>query len=182
MAKVDLKKELKHLYQSSTKEVVRVEVPAMKYLMVDGEGDPNTSQAFKAAVEVLFPLSYTLKFMVKKGPSAIDYGVMPLEGLWWADDMSKFTVEDKSNWHWTLMIMQSDFVTGKMVDAAIAEVEKKRVLPHFRKFASRLCWKGFARRSCTLAHFRKKGLLSKNCISSLRDADANEPKNITKST
>ena len=126
MGKVDLKKELKHLYQPSTKEVVRVNVPAMKYLMVDGEEDPNTSQAFKAAVEVLFPLSYTLKFMVKKGPSAIDYGVMPLEGLWWADVMSKFTVEDKSNWHWTLMIMQPDFVTGKMVDTAIAEVKKKR--------------------------------------------------------
>ncbi|MGH8612570.1 MAG: hypothetical protein ACREYF_11185 [Gammaproteobacteria bacterium] len=54
MKKVDLKKGLKHLYQPSTKEVVRVNVPAMKYLMVDGEGDPNTSQAFKDAVEVLF--------------------------------------------------------------------------------------------------------------------------------
>lgn len=126
MEKVDLKKELKHLYQPSTKAVVRVDVPAMNYLMVDGEGDPNTSQAFKDAVEVLFPLSYTLKFMVKKGPMAIDYGVMPLEGLWWADDMSTFSVEDKSNWHWTLMIMQPDFVTGKMVDTAIAEVKKKK--------------------------------------------------------
>ena len=126
MEKVDLKKELKHLYQPSTKEVVRVDVPAMKYLMVDGDGDPNTSQTFKDAVEALFPLSYTLKFMVKKGPLAIDYGVMPLEGLWWAQDMSAFTVEDKSNWHWTLMIMQPDFVTKKMVDTAMAEVKKKK--------------------------------------------------------
>jgi hypothetical protein len=61
----------------------------MNYLMVDGEGDPNTSQAYSDAVEVLF--------MVKKGATAIDYGVMPLEGLWWADDLSRFITTDKSN-------------------------------------------------------------------------------------
>jgi hypothetical protein len=125
MEKLDFKKALKHLYQPPTKQVVRVDVPAMNYLMIDGDGDPNTSQAFKHAIEVMYPLSYTLKFMVKKGPLAIDYGVMPLEGLWWADDMSTFTVEDKSNWKWTLMIMQPDFVTKYMVDVAVAEVKKK---------------------------------------------------------
>jgi len=135
MEKIDFKKELKHLYQPSVKEVTRVAVPAMNYLMIDGEGDPNTSQVFKDAVEVLFPLSYTLKFMVKRGTLAIDYGVMPLEGLWWVDDMSTFTVEDKTNWKWTLMIMQPDFITGEMVDIAIAEVRKKKnpsALPNVR--------------------------------------------------
>jgi len=126
MEKLDLKKELKHLYQPSTKEVARVEVPAMNYLMIDGEGDPNTSQAFKDAVEALFSLSYTLKFMVKKGATGLDYGVMPLEGLWWADDMSAFTEGDKSNWKWTAMIMQPDVITGELVAAAIADVRKKR--------------------------------------------------------
>ena len=82
MQKIDYKKELKHLYQPSAKEVMMLDVPKMNYLMLDGEGNPNTSQSFKDAVEVLFSLSYTLKFMVKKGASAMDYGVMPLEGLW----------------------------------------------------------------------------------------------------
>lgn len=81
MKKIDLKKELKHLYQPSAKAVVQVEVPTMHYLMIDGEGDPNTSAAYQAAVEALFALSYSIKFMIKKGPQAIDYGVMPLEGL-----------------------------------------------------------------------------------------------------
>jgi hypothetical protein len=124
--KIDLKKELKHLYQPSAKEVVQVDVPIMNYLMVDGEGDPNTSRVFSDAVEALFTVSYAVKFKVKKGPLAIDYGVMPLEGLWWADDMSRFTITDKSNWKWTVMIMQPSFVTREIIDGAIAEVKKKK--------------------------------------------------------
>jgi len=126
MTKMDLQKELKHLYHPSAKEVVLVDVPTMYYLMVDGEGDPNNSLAFSDAVEVLFAVSYTLKFKVKKGPLAIDYGVMPLEGLWWADDMSRFSIEDKTNWKWTLMIMQPEFITKEMIDTAISEVKKKK--------------------------------------------------------
>lgn len=126
MTKVDLKQQLKHLYQPSAKEVVLIDVPPLNYLMVDGEGDPNTSQAYADAVEALFAVAYTIKFMVKKGDLAIDYGVMPLEGLWWAEDMANFSVDDKSNWQWTMMIMQPDFVTESLVNAAIAEVTKKK--------------------------------------------------------
>lgn len=126
MKKVDFKKELKHLYSPSAKEVVQVDVPAMNFLMVDGAGDPNTSQAYAEAVEALFAVSYTLKFMAKKGSLAIDYGVMPLEGLWWTEDLAKFSIQEKSNWQWTAMIMQPAFVTNAMIDAAIAEVAKKK--------------------------------------------------------
>jgi len=126
MEKIDLKKVMKHLYHPSAKEVVQVEIPTMNFLMVDGEGDPNTSQAYSDAIEVLFMVSYTVKFMIKKGASAIDYGVMPLETLWWADDMSSFPGADKSNWKWTSMIMQPSFVTPEMVEIAIAEVKAKK--------------------------------------------------------
>lgn len=129
MTKIDLKKNMKHLYQPSAKEAVQVDVPAMNYLMIDGMGDPNTSQAYSNAVEALFTLSYTLKFMVKKSALAIDYGVMPLEGLWWADDMSVFLGQDKSDWKWTMMIMQPDFITQEMVNDAIADVKKKKKNP-----------------------------------------------------
>ena len=94
-------------------------MPEMNFLMVDGMGDPNTSQEYAAAVEVLFQVSYALKFMVKKGELAIDYRVMPLEGLWWAEDMSVFTAGDKSNWLWTMMIMQPEFVTREMIEKAM---------------------------------------------------------------
>jgi hypothetical protein len=126
MEVINFKKELKHLYQASSKEVVVVDVPPMNFLIVDGEGDPNTSQAFSDAIGALFAVAYTVKFMIKRGPLAIDYGVMPLEGLWWADDMTKFTPEDKSNWKWTVMIMQPSFVTLEIIESAIIEVQKKK--------------------------------------------------------
>ena len=97
-----------------------------RFLMIDGEGNPNTSQSFSDAVEVLYQLSYTLKFAVKKGEIGIDYGVMPLEALWWADDMRAFAVADKDSWKWTVMIMQPDFISLQMVEEAKAEVLGKK--------------------------------------------------------
>jgi hypothetical protein len=126
MEKIDFKKELKHLYKPSPKEVVQIDVPSMNFLMIDGEGDPNNSKVYSDAVQALFAVSYAIKFMVKKGPSAIDYGVMPLEGLWWADDMPKFSADDKTGWKWTMMIMQPDFVTKEIAETAIAEVKLKK--------------------------------------------------------
>ena len=132
MAKVDLKRELKQLYQTSAKEVLQVEVPAFRFLMVDGEGDPNTSREYAEAVEALFSVSYTAKFMVKKGAQGIDYAVMPLEGLWWSDDMSAFITNDRSKWKWTMMIMQPHFVEDAVIQAAIGEVKRKKALPAVR--------------------------------------------------
>jgi hypothetical protein len=126
MEKIDYKKEFKHLYKPSAKKVEVVDVPKMNFLMVDGEGDPNTSQSFQDVIEVLYPLSYALKFMIKKGEIGVDYGVLPLEGLWWADDMSSFSVDNKDGWKWTLMIMQPDFITNEMVHEAIEQVRTKK--------------------------------------------------------
>jgi hypothetical protein len=126
MEKIDFKKQLKHMYRPSAKTVVKVEVPPMNYLMIDGQGDPNTSQSFSDAIEALFALSYTIKFAIKKSDLAIDYGVMPLEGLWWTDDMSQFNLDDKSGWKWTLMVMQPEFVKQARIKNAIEQVEKKK--------------------------------------------------------
>jgi len=126
MEKIDYKKELKQFYQPSAKKVEIVDVPRMAFLMVDGKGDPNTSQGFQEAVEVLFGLSYTLKFMIKKGKEGIDYAVMPLEGLWWVDDMTQFSVERRNDWKWTVMMMQPEFVTHDLIDKAIEQAQKKK--------------------------------------------------------
>ncbi|MGA7831269.1 MAG: GyrI-like domain-containing protein [Terracidiphilus sp.] len=126
MKKLDLKKQWKPLYEGKTGVVVAMDVPTLTYLMVDGEGDPNTTQSFSEAVEALYSLSYTLKFSLKKSPRAIDYGVMPLEGLWWADDPRIFHQADKSKWKWTVMIMQPEFIGQSEIDAAFDEVRKKK--------------------------------------------------------
>lgn len=128
MEKIDLKKQWKQLYQPKAGVVVVVDVPPLNYLMVDGEGDPNTSQSFQDAIEALYSLSYTLKFTLKNGPRAIDYGVMPLEGLWWADDPRAFYEVDKSAWKWTVMIAQPEFINQAEVDAAFEQVRKKKDL------------------------------------------------------
>lgn len=127
--KIDLKKTLKDLYQASAKAPAVVDVPTLRYLMVDGEGDPNTAPAYAEAIEALFSVSYTTKFMVKKGPQAIDYGVMPLESLWWSDDLSAFRTRAKDRWKWTAMILQPDFVSDALIGEAIDEVRQKKRLP-----------------------------------------------------
>ncbi|WP_223627171.1 GyrI-like domain-containing protein [Microbacterium sp. EST19A] len=123
---IDPKKTL-DAYQAKRGEIRLVEVPPLQYLMVDGAGDPNTSQAYQDAVTALFPLAYTLKFASRE-ELGIDTVVMPLEGLWHAADMDAFTSQrDKSAWLWTLMIMVPDHVTTEMFAAAVAGVEAKAV-------------------------------------------------------
>lgn len=126
MEKIDYKKQLRHLYAPSVKKVEIVDVPQMNFLMVDGKGDPNTAKSFTDAIEALYPLAYTLKFMVKKGKKGLDYGVLPLETLWWADDMSAFTTGNKNAWEWTVMVMQPEFITLKMVKEATEDVKNKK--------------------------------------------------------
>src|ERR1039457_2436236 len=126
LEKLDLKKEWKQLYQPPVGQITMVDVPPLNYLMVHGEGDPNTSQSFQDAVEALYSLSYTLKFSLKKSPQAVDYGVMPLEGLWWADDPRVFHLADKSAWKWTAMILQPGFIARSQVNAAFEQVRKKK--------------------------------------------------------
>ena len=157
MEKIDFKKQLKHLYSPSVMKVEIVEVPQMNFLMVDGEGNPNTSKSFSDAIEALYPVSYTLKFMVKKGLLAIDYGVMPLEALWWADDLSAFTTGDKDAWKWTVMILQPEFITGEMVEKAKSEVARKKKpvslpLVRFDTFKE-----GKAAQTMHIGHFSEEG-------------------------
>ncbi len=133
MDKIDFKKEFKELYKASSKEVQIVNVPKLTYLMIDGTGNPNTSQEYKDAVEALFSLSYTVKFMIKKGNMGIDYGVMPLQGLWYHDNMELFSQERKEEWKWTSLIMQPDFVDKELIDEAVEQVKKKKDLPSISK-------------------------------------------------
>lgn len=125
MTKIDYKKELKHLYNPSKKEVALVDVPPMNFLLVDGSGYPGTSQAYEDAMEALYAMAYTLKFKIKKSDGGVDFTVMPLEGLWWAEDMELFA-EEPDNWLWTSMIMQPEHVTEMHVAQAQEEVERKK--------------------------------------------------------
>lgn len=127
MNKFDYSKNLKELYKPSPKEVTIANIPPMNFLKIDGQGNPNNSEQFSKSVEALFALSYALKFYVKKNME-MDYRVFPLEGLWWADDMSAFSVENKADWKWTLMIAQPEWVDAKMLAEQTAVVARKKSL------------------------------------------------------
>jgi len=128
MPDLDFKKTYKDLYAPSVKQFAIVNVPAFRFLMIDGQGDPNTSKEYQAALEALYNVSYTLKFTLKKegGPT---YKVPPLEGLWWAEDLSNFVDLPKSAWIWTMMIAQPDFIKASQVKSTIAELVKKKANP-----------------------------------------------------
>jgi len=132
MPKIDLKKENKSFYYPSTRAVSLLELPEMKFLMIDGQGDPNSSKEYQDAMETIFPIAYKTKFISKKEKSK-DYVVMPLEGLWWVDKMEDFSLDDRSSWKWTMMIRQPDFISEKLIKMAKDEVEKKKNPPALSK-------------------------------------------------
>jgi hypothetical protein len=124
--KIDFKKTL-DAYRAQRGRFRTIDVPDMRYLMADGHGDPNSSPAFTAAVEALYPVAYKLKFASKRDLGR-DYVVPPLEGLWWAEDMDAFTTaRDKSQWDWTLMLMVPDWIDETMVTAAVEQAKAKDV-------------------------------------------------------
>ena len=98
----------------------------MNFLLVNGEGAPGSLQ-YVEAIEALFSVAYTLKFMVKK-TKGVDFGVMPLEGLWWMEDMNKFSVDRKEEWKWTALIMQPKYVAAEDFKVAVEQVGIKKNL------------------------------------------------------
>jgi hypothetical protein len=127
MAKIDHKLLFKPLYSPSRKPEI-IDVPAMNFIMVDGHGDPNHSQEYQDAVSALFGLAYSIKFAIKK-TQGIEYAVMPLEGLWWVENMADFSITHKEDWQWTAMIMQPETVSPAIFESQREEVIKKKGLP-----------------------------------------------------
>ena len=122
---IDYKKTEKELYLPKTTPSV-LDVPRMKFITVDGKGDPNTSDEYATAVELLYGLSYSIKMGNK---SILEYVVPPLEGLWSVDDDFRgggATITDKGKFIWTMMIRQPDFVTADIFEAAKAALAKKK--------------------------------------------------------
>ncbi len=130
--KLDFKRELKKYYNPPPHESEIVEVPRFQFLMIDGMGMDFENGDSQKAIEALFSVSYKAKFLVKK-TLGIDYGVMPLEGLWWAEDMNDFVNGNRDNWRWTYMIMQPEFVKGQLVGATIDDVVKSKKLQTARQ-------------------------------------------------
>jgi hypothetical protein len=124
MQTYDIKKERRDLYAPKRVDFEIVDVPEMGFLMVDGHGDPNTSAAFRSAVEALYTVSYAVRAVAKARWGSV-HTVAPLEGLWSAKDWAVFRARDKAAWDWTMMIAQPDWITREIVDEALTAAQKK---------------------------------------------------------
>jgi hypothetical protein len=129
--KYDIKKEFKSLYSAGVADFELVDVPEFSYIAIDGNGDPNTSAEYVAAIESLYATAYVLKFASKA--SGRDFVVGPLEGLWRADDMTVFARGDKNQWGWTMMIVQPPWITPEHVARAVAHAAAKKQLSSLAK-------------------------------------------------
>lgn len=146
MEKLDFKKAYKDLYLPKTEAVV-IDVPSMKFIMIQGKGDPNNENGeYQEALALLYGLSFTIK-MSKKGNKEIegyiDYVVPPLEGYWKMGNSTNIDFEHKEKFEWTAMIRQPDFVTKEVFDWACEELKKKKGLPvekaQFKEVTEGLC-------------------------------------------
>ncbi len=127
----DFKKEYRDLYQPKTRPSI-VEVPPMRFITVEGSGDPNEEGgAYKHALELLYGVAYTLK-MSYKTDHAIEgffqYVVPPLEGFWWQDGVYGVDYADKSLFNWISAIRVPDFVGDADFDWAIRVATTKKGL------------------------------------------------------
>ena len=109
----DFKKEYRDLYQPKAKPSI-VEVPPMRFLAVQGAGDPNEEGgAYQHALELLYGMAYTLKMSYKTDhaiPGFFQYVVPPLEGFWWQPDVAGVDYANKAGFHWVSAIRVPDFV------------------------------------------------------------------------
>jgi hypothetical protein len=143
------------LYVSSrTPELVRV--PEINFLMVDGDGDPNTSAEYRDAIQALYSLSYALKFRMKKELRLI-YRVAPLEAVWWADDMAAFVIGRKVDWHWTAMIAQPDAVTPERHERVRDALQRQKALPALGRVRVERFEEGLAAQVLYLGPYRDEG-------------------------
>lgn len=120
----DVKKDLKQLYAPKNTDWALVDVPGQRFLAIDGRGNPNTAESYKRAVEALYAFAYTIKMTAKREGG--DFVVGPLEGLWWAEDYTAFTVRAKDSWQWTMLISLPEHIDEEAVEDARETVLRKK--------------------------------------------------------
>lgn len=155
------------------KKIEFVNVPSLNYLMVYGKGEPG-GREYTDAVQALYPVAYTIKFSIKKNVG-IDYGVLPLEGLWWAEDMTDFVKGNRERWQWTMMIMQPEFVTREVVDEAITQVKAKKDPAALEKVEFQSFTEGRCAQTLYIGPFSEEG----PTVQKVHDAIENEGYSLT---
>jgi hypothetical protein len=156
--KLDLKKQFPELYNPS-KEPHITEIPEMIFFMVDGKGYPVDNPLYQEAMQLLYGVSFSLKMKIIK-PTGRDYVVPPLEGLWWADDMSVFTkdyMERKNEWKWTSMIRIPDFIKEEQIKKGLGVFKESKNPENFNKLRHQKYTEGTVVQVLHLGPFSEEG-------------------------
>lgn len=124
-APIDLRSELRGLYSSSAATVTVVDVPRLKFLMVDGHGAGGASLALADAADALFRLSQVLRSALRWSLGVI-YRPMPLEVLY---DGAPDADAASTLRPWSLLVMQPEAVTPALLEGARAAAGRRRALP-----------------------------------------------------
>lgn len=126
--KLDLRKARADHYTAPRDEFRELVVPPLRYLAVDGAGDPDGPE-YAAAVGALYAAGFTLKLAVRER-TGLDVVVGPLEGLWSSPDPAAFTRGRRDDWEWTMLLPLADEVTEADVTGAVGKAaERKPELP-----------------------------------------------------
>ena len=111
-----------------------VRLPALKYLIIAGRGDPAKGKEFQEAAQALYTMVYTLKFSGKPGSRRRQMPVLPLDALWWMPGHKGFAANaPRSAWRWRAMLAVPGFVTEAMVAKVCKDVLAKKPMPMVRR-------------------------------------------------
>lgn len=124
----DSKKEFNRLYKASARRIDEVDVPAMKFLMVDGSCEGNNFQDFRNGIEGLFALSEGMKAAIARTRIGFQYAIMPLECLWWVRGSGDYTPDNREEWKWILMMVQPNYVTSALAREVVAAMNREKLL------------------------------------------------------
>ncbi len=156
------------MYNPSPKDVAFVDVPDRNFLRIDGAGSPNAPD-YMTAIQTRFPVAYAIKFLVQKD-KAVEYDVLPLEGLYWVDDMTKFSMEQKDQWQWKAMIMQPKYIIEADFKVELEHLENKK-LPAFDKMRYECFREGKAAQIIVIEPFSFEGGYIQKIHASIKSSD-----------
>lgn len=132
--KLEYREAFKTLY--FPKNIRVMEIPPMKFFLIDGKGNPNT-ESFNDIVNNLYSLAYNMKMMLKKKKDVLgyqDYTVFPLEGVWDLDQKGRTMSDlDKNHFIYTMMIRQPDFISEELALEAMEIAQRKKPHPLLKK-------------------------------------------------
>ena len=118
----DFQARIKELYQPPKGKFVLVDVPEIRYLAINGHGDPKAT-GIDAAMRHLWAIVEQLVPAAKQylGRS---FKYPPLECQFWADQQSLIDAA-KDNWHWRVMVVVGNWASDEVLDQAKNEASNK---------------------------------------------------------